>query len=109
MHQDRPSSPKRPQSPLRKFNKVAPLNIADKNSGVESKSSLDSPLLTAAKPIAMDTNATMEDDTAHVIANPNVEKNVTFQIELSSSELTLYIVSYSLNYNRQPSMRSKLV
>ena len=99
MHQDRPSSPKRPQSPLRKFNKVAPLNLADKNSGVESKSSLDSPLLTAAKPVVMDTNVTVknddntnvaaknDDNTACVIANPNVDNNVTFQNEPSTSEL----------------------
>lgn len=83
MHQERPSSPKRPLSPLKKFNKVAPLNITEKNSVVDSQSSLDSPLLTAAKPIVMDTNATQEDDdnTAHIIANPNVDSNVTFQIK----------------------------
>ena len=76
MHQDYPSSPKRPRSPLKKFNKVAPLNIADKNSAVESKSSLDSPLLTASKSIAMDTTTAQEDDadkTACVIANPSVD------------------------------------
>ena len=85
-HHDQPSSPKRPRSPLKKFNKVAPLNITDKNSAVESTPSLDSPLLTASKPIVMDTNTTLDDDddTAHydVIANPNVDSNVTFQIKL---------------------------
>ena len=88
MHQDQPSSPKRPRSPLKKFNKVAPLNITDKNSTVETKSSLDSPLLTASKPIVMDTNTTQDDDddddddnTAHVIVNPNVDSNMTFQIK----------------------------
>lgn len=91
MHQERPSSPKRPLSPLKKFNKVAPLNITEKNSVVDSQSSLDSPLLTAAKPIVMDTNATREDDdnTAHVIANPNVDSNVTFQIKPFTGQLLM--------------------
>ena len=84
MHQDQPSSPKRPRSPLKKFNKVAPLNLTDKNSTAEIKSSLDSPLLTASKPIVMDTNSAQDDDDddeACVIANPNVDSNTTFQIK----------------------------
>lgn len=84
MHQEQPSSPKRPRSPLKKCNKVAPLNITDKNSALESKPSLDSPLLTTAKPIVMDTNVTLDNDDdsmAHVIANPNVDSNSILQIK----------------------------
>ena len=83
MHQDQPSSPKRPRSPLKKFNKVAPLDLTDKKSTAETKSSLDSPLLTANKPVVMDTNTTQDNDdnTACVIANPNVDSNATFQIK----------------------------
>ena len=91
IHQDQPSSPKRPRSPLRKFNKVAPLNVIDKNTTVESKSSLDSPLLTTARSIVTDTNDALnddddnDDDTVNVIANQNADSNVTFQIEPSTS------------------------
>jgi len=94
MHQEQPSSPKWTRSPLKKFNKVAPLNVTDKNTTVELKPSLDSPLLTTARSIVTDTNDTLDnddndddnDDTVNVIANHNADSNVvTFQIESSTS------------------------
>ena len=39
-----------------------------------------------------------DDNTAYVIANPNVDNNVTFQIEPSTSELMISYVA-SLIYN----------
>lgn len=84
-HHDQLPSPKQPLSPLKKFNKVAPLN--DKKSAVAS---LDSPLLTATKPVTMDTNGSLDnnDDSnnrVHVIANPNADTDSTSENEPTPS------------------------
>lgn len=83
MHQDQLSSPKRARSPLRKFNKVVPLNVTDKNTTVELKPSLDSPLLTTARSVVTDTNDALDNgDDDDVIVNHNAD---SFQIEPSTS------------------------
>ncbi|XP_065884108.1 ankyrin repeat, PH and SEC7 domain containing protein secG-like [Dysidea avara] len=81
-HQDQPSSPKRPHSPLRKkFNKVAPLDVSNKNT--DSKPSLESPLMatsTATNGIKLDTyepqigSSTVITNTSAVTDNASVSE-----------------------------------
>ena len=71
-HQEQPSSPKRPHSPLRKkFNKVAPLDVSSKNTDLTP--SLESPLVAASATNAIKLDAyEPQIGSSTVISNTNI-------------------------------------